>query len=106
MGQGVHDVEASQPRPGVPKHPSADNPPRRPRSAHAPSAQGRRPTRQQALRATFARLAVENPRLASAVLAVLKLIAGANRSRAMQLVEAVSAIVLASPASAPGPEAP
>ena len=66
----------------------------------------RRRARRLALRATFARLAVENPRLAGAVLVALKIIAGANRRRAAQLVEAVSTIVVASPARAPGSEQP
>jgi hypothetical protein len=58
------------------------------------------------MRATFDRLVSQNPRLATAVLAVLKRIASANRQHAMQLIEAVSAIVISSPARVPGPEEP
>jgi hypothetical protein len=78
----------------------------RPRLAKSPSTDNRHATaiRRRALRTTFNRLVRENPQLAGAVLAVLNLIAGADRRRAMQLVEAVSTIVLASPTRAPGPE--
>lgn len=90
--------------------PRKSAPPRRPRGSHVamkrPRATRRRPCDRQAMRATFARLVSQNPRLATAVLAVLKLIASANRQRAMQLIEAVSAVVVASPARVPGPEEP
>ena len=76
------------------------DPLRRPRGSRA--AVKRRLTREQDTRAMFDRLALQNPRLATAVLAVLKILAGANRQRAMQLIEAVSAIVMASPRKAPG----
>jgi hypothetical protein len=93
------------PRPRLAKSPSTDNPgtsssrksnPRRPR-----------PTRRQAMRATFARLVAQNPGLASAVLAVLEIVASVDRPRAMELIEAVSAVVLHSPkrARAGRPEA-
>lgn len=77
--------------------------PRRPRDPHAAAIRRRR-ARRLALRTTFARLAVENPRLASAVLRALQVIAVADRRRAMQLVEAASTIVSSSPTKAPGPE--
>jgi hypothetical protein len=79
------------PRQRLSKEPSTNNPPRR-------------PTRQQAMRATFEQLVLENPGLASAVLRALRVIAGADRRRAMLLIEAVSAIVVRSPKTAP--EAP
>ena len=65
----------------------------------------RRRASRQALHATFERLAVENPRLASAVLRALQVIADADRPRALLLIEAVSAIVANSPKRAPGSEA-
>jgi hypothetical protein len=74
--------------------------PRPPRGSHATVK--RRPTSGQDTRATFDRLALQNPRLATAVLAVLKIIADVNRQRAMQLIEAVSTIVMVSPSKAPG----
>jgi hypothetical protein len=61
----------------------------------------RRPTRRQDMRGMFDRLVLENPRLADAALTALKIIASANRRRAMQLIEAVSTIVMASPRKAP-----
>lgn len=76
------------PRPRLPKHPSTHNPPRR-------------PTCPPALSAVLERLARENPTLASAVLRALGVIAGADRRQAMLLIEAVSAIVLHSPKTAP-----
>jgi hypothetical protein len=54
--------------------------------------------------ATFERLVLENPLLASAVLRALKGIAGADRRRAMQLIEVASAIVVSSPTGSPSPE--
>ena len=74
--------------------------PRQPRRSHATAK--RRPTRGQDTRATFDRLVLQNPRLATAVVAILKIIADANRQRAMQLIEAVSTIVMVSPSKAPG----
>jgi hypothetical protein len=53
------------------------------------------------MRATFERLVLENPRLATAVLAVLELVAEADRRRAIRLIEAASTIVLASPRRTP-----
>ena len=79
------------PRQRLSKEPSTNNPPRR-------------PTRQQAMRATFEQLVLENPRLAGAVLRALRVIAGADRRRAMLLIEAVSAVIVHSPKTAP--EAP
>jgi hypothetical protein len=49
------------------------------------------------MRAAFRDLVRQNPRLATAVLAVLEIVAGADRRRAMRLIEAVSTAVLASP---------
>ena len=74
--------------------------PRHPRGSHATVK--RRPTSGQDTRATFDRLVVQNPRLATAVLTVLKIIASVNRQRAMQLIEAVSTVVMVSPSKAPG----
>jgi len=79
------------PQQRLPKRPPTNNP-------------QRRPTRQQAMRATFEQLVLENPGLASAVLRALRIIAGADRRRAMLLIEAVSAIVLRGPKTTP--EAP
>jgi hypothetical protein len=53
------------------------------------------------VRAAFDRLVRGNPRLARAVLSVLEIVASSDRQRAMQLVEAVSAVVLACPERAP-----
>ena len=77
------------PRPRVPKQPTPNNPPRRRRS------------RAQEVRAAFDRLVRENPRLARAVLSVLEIVASADRQRAIYLVEALSAVVVASPRRAP-----
>ena len=57
------------------------------------------------MRATFERLVLENPRLAYAVLEVLRIIASVNRKRAMELIEAMSAIAVHSPSREPGPGA-
>jgi hypothetical protein len=82
--------------------------PRRSRSSlismKRPSASRRYPTYRRGMRATFDSLVLQNPRLATATLAVLKIIAGSNRRRAMQLIEAMSAVVIASPTRVPGPE--
>ena len=80
--------EHRNPQKRLPKPPSPHNPPRR-------------PTRQEALRATFEHLALENPPLASAVLRALGVIAGADRRQVMLLIEALSAIVVHSPKTAP-----
>lgn len=77
------------PRPRVPRQPTPDNPPCRRR---------RHP---QVMLAAFGHLVRENPRRAAAVLAVLEIVAEAGRSRAIHLVEAVSAVVVASPERAP-----
>jgi hypothetical protein len=58
------------------------------------------------MRAAFKRLVEENPGLADATLTGLRIIASANRQRAMQLAEVVATIVASSPRKAPGsPEA-
>ena len=49
----------------------------------------------------FERLVRENPQLASAVLRALGVIAGADRRQVMLLIEAVSAVVVHSPKTAP-----
>jgi hypothetical protein len=74
--------------------------PRRPRGTPA---NVNRPSRQR-MRVTFDHLVSQNPRLASSVLASLKLISSVHRQRAMQLIEAVSAVVVSSPRGAPDDE--
>ena len=85
--------EHRNPRKKLPKSPSTSNPPRR-------------PAREQRLHATFERLVRENPRLGHAVLEVLRIVATVDGPRAMELIEAVSAVVLHRPASLPEPEGP
>jgi hypothetical protein len=53
------------------------------------------------MHATFDRLVAQNPRLARAVLEALRILATVDGPRAMALIEAVSAIVIHSPASLP-----
>jgi len=62
------------PRPNVPKPPSAHNPPRRPRPHLSHPALG-------------------NRRAADALRTILDVLAGVDRRRAMRFVEAVSALV-------------
>jgi hypothetical protein len=70
------------PRQRLPKRPPTHNPPPRPS-----------PRALQEMRAAFRDLVRLNPRAASATLDVLQIVANANRSRAMRLVEAVSTVV-------------
>ena len=84
------------PRPRVPRRRTRTNP--------TEAAVRRRQASRRALRATFGRLAVENQRLARAVLTVLQIVAGADRQVATRLVDAVATIVIASPRQAPIPE--
>jgi hypothetical protein len=93
---------ASQTAEGAIMSSRKSNPLRRRRGPHASSARDRRPTRHQAMRATFEQLVRENPPLASAVLGALRVIAGVDRRRAMLLIEAASAIVVHSPSTTLG----
>ncbi len=77
------------PRKRLAKQPTTHNPPRR------------RP-RIPGMHATFDRMVAENPRLARAVLEVLRIISTVDGPRAMALIEAVSAVVIHSPAILPG----
>lgn len=70
------------------------------RSPYIPPAQPAAPCAEEDARHVRA-LVLENPRLATAVLVVLEIVAGADRRRKMRLIEAASRVVLASPRRTP-----
>ena len=77
------------PRPKVPKPPSAHNPPPRPRTAVEHWA----PRNRRELTDAFGALIRQNPQAASATLDVLEMVANSPRRRAMRLVEVISRVV-------------